>query len=89
MDGTDHVCQAAAQPGQLVAAERAGQFVLQLTQDATGRITSEQAMVVPAGSERQFRTAGDEPAQAVVCMRSGGVASVPGQDGVRPIPWAE
>lgn len=56
---------------------------------ATGHVAREQTLVVPAGVERRFRTAGDEAAEAVVCMRAEGLVSVPGQAGERPLPWAE
>jgi quercetin dioxygenase-like cupin family protein len=46
-----------------------------------------QVAVLPAGVERQIR-ADDGPAVALVCMRSGGTAAVPGSTQRRQLPWA-
>lgn len=51
-------------------------------------LEKDQAMVVPAGAERRFE-AGAQAAEAIVCMRPGGVASVPGGPADLPLPWAE
>ncbi|HEX6872413.1 MAG TPA: cupin [Micromonosporaceae bacterium] len=47
-----------------------------------------QAVVVPAGQARQVR-AGDQTAEALVCMPAGGQASVPGSTERHRLPWAE
>lgn len=46
-----------------------------------------QTVVLPAGVNRQIR-ADDGPAAALVCMRSGGTAALPGQSERRQLPWA-
>jgi quercetin dioxygenase-like cupin family protein len=46
-----------------------------------------QAIVVLANTTRQFRTA-DAPAEALVAMRAGGQARLPGSDATQAIPWA-
>jgi mannose-6-phosphate isomerase-like protein (cupin superfamily) len=46
-----------------------------------------QALIVPAGSLRQFQATGGT-AQALVCMRAGGVAGIPDGDRTQPLPWA-
>jgi quercetin dioxygenase-like cupin family protein len=46
-----------------------------------------QVAVLPAGVVRQVR-AEHGPAVALVCMRSGGTAAVPGSAERRPLPWA-
>ncbi|MFI8993614.1 cupin domain-containing protein [Streptomyces sp. NPDC053542] len=53
----------------------------------TETVAAGQTVVLPAGVVRQFRTAG-EPCEAMVAMRAGGRASVPGSEGDRPLPWA-
>jgi quercetin dioxygenase-like cupin family protein len=54
----------------------------------TSEVTSGQALIVPADAERHFHAAG-APAQALVCMRSGGTFGVPGNGATRqPLPWA-
>jgi quercetin dioxygenase-like cupin family protein len=47
-----------------------------------------QVAIIPAGVVRQIRPV-DGPAEAVVCMAAGGVASVPGETATRPLPWAQ
>ncbi len=54
----------------------------------TEKVSAGQAVIVPGGIVRQFRT-GQEPAQALVSMTVGGKAQVPGNDAVLPIPWSE
>lgn len=62
---------------------------LEFSVDGEAHVLGErQALVVPAGAVRSFKT-GAEKADAVVCMRPGGVASVPGTPGERPLPWAQ
>jgi quercetin dioxygenase-like cupin family protein len=53
----------------------------------TVKVSPGEAAVVPAGSTRQFR-AGEETAEAIVCMPVGGQASVPGSDAKQALPWA-
>jgi quercetin dioxygenase-like cupin family protein len=47
-----------------------------------------QAAVIPAGAVRRIQT-GEGPGEALVCMVPGGRASVVGQEGTVPLPWAE
>ncbi|HEY1699916.1 MAG TPA: hypothetical protein VGG75_09435 [Trebonia sp.] len=56
-------------------------------QVATEKVSAGQALVVPAGSVRQFRSTG-EPLEALVAMQAGARVSVPGTEGANPIPWA-
>lgn len=53
----------------------------------TERISAGQALVVPAGSVRQFRSIG-EPLEALVAMQAGALVSLPGVEGANPVPWA-
>jgi mannose-6-phosphate isomerase-like protein (cupin superfamily) len=53
----------------------------------TERISAGQAVVVPAGSVRQFRSTG-EPLEALVAMQAGALVSIPGTEGAKPVPWA-
>lgn len=54
----------------------------------TATVTPGTSAVLPAGVQRQVAVA-DGPAEALVCMPAGGRVTVPGQDGARPLPWAE
>lgn len=53
----------------------------------TQKVSANQALVVPAGSVRQFRSIG-EPLEALVAMQAGALVSIPGTEGSNPIPWA-
>lgn len=53
----------------------------------TEQISAGQALVVPAGSVRQFRSTG-QPLEALVAMPAGALVSIPGTEGANPIPWA-
>jgi mannose-6-phosphate isomerase-like protein (cupin superfamily) len=55
--------------------------------DETVKVGAGEALVVSAGSVRQFRT-GAESAEALVCMAAGGQAGVPGSDAKQQLPWA-
>lgn len=46
-----------------------------------------EALAIPADATRQFH-AGAEAAEAVVCMKAGGQAGVPGSEAKQPLPWA-
>jgi quercetin dioxygenase-like cupin family protein len=62
--------------------------VFSFTVDGTeSTVRAGQAIVVPAGATRQFRTAGG-PADALVAMPAGGRAALPGSDVTQPVPWA-
>lgn len=54
----------------------------------TETVSAGQAVVLPAGLLRQFRTTG-ESAEALVAMRAGGRAAVAAGEEGRPLPWAE
>jgi hypothetical protein len=47
-----------------------------------------QAVLVSSGELRQIKVV-EAPAEAIVSMAPGGVASVPGNDKSIPLPWAE
>jgi len=64
----------------------AGTFSVTIA-DETRVIGAGQAVILPAGEVRQIR-AGDEPAEALVCMPIGGTATVPGNSERRELPWA-
>ena len=53
----------------------------------TEQVSAGQALVVPAGSVRQFRSTG-EPIEALVAMPAGGRVSIPGAAAASPVPWA-
>lgn len=53
----------------------------------TQKVSANQALVVPAGSVRQFRSIG-EPLEALVAMQAGALVSIPGTEGSNPVPWA-
>ena len=53
----------------------------------TAHVATGQALAVPGGATRQFRSGG-EAAEAIVCMPAGGQAGVPGSDARQPLPWA-
>jgi mannose-6-phosphate isomerase-like protein (cupin superfamily) len=53
----------------------------------TERVSAGQALMVPAGSVRQFRSIG-EPLEALVAMQAGALVSIPGVEGANPVPWA-
>ena len=53
----------------------------------TEQVSAGQALVVPAGSVRQFRSTG-EPIEALVAMQAGGRVSIPGAAATSPVPWA-
>jgi quercetin dioxygenase-like cupin family protein len=53
----------------------------------TEHVSAGQALVVPAGSVRQFRSTG-EPLEALVAMPAGALVSIPGTQGANPVPWA-
>lgn len=53
----------------------------------TRKVSANQALVVPAGSVRQFRSIG-EPLEALVAMQAGALVSIPGTEGSNPVPWA-
>jgi mannose-6-phosphate isomerase-like protein (cupin superfamily) len=55
--------------------------------DETVKVGAGEALVVSAGSVRQFRTRA-EAAEALVCMAAGGQAGVPGSDAKQQLPWA-
>ena len=63
-----------------------GEFEFTVDGD-TATISAGQALVVPAGSVRQFRCTG-KPLEALVAMPAGAQASIPGTEGTRDIPWA-
>lgn len=46
------------------------------------------AVVLPAGVVRRVRAA-EGPAEAIVCMAVGGLATIPGNDERHRLPWAE
>ncbi|NUR71797.1 MAG: cupin domain-containing protein [Hamadaea sp.] len=54
---------------------------------ATDQAAAGETVILPAGVQRQI-TAGDEPADILVCMAVGGMASVPGDSSPVPLPWA-
>lgn len=54
---------------------------------STSAVVSGQAVIVPANALRQFHATGG-PAEALVCMRSGGTAGSPGSETRIPLPWA-
>lgn len=56
--------------------------------DETSKVSTGQAVVVPAGATRQFHAVGG-PTEALVCMRVGGRATPAGSDTSVPLPWAE
>ncbi|MFJ3927779.1 cupin domain-containing protein [Streptomyces sp. NPDC090022] len=61
---------------------------LEVTCDGrTERIGAGQALVLPPGVLRRVRA--PEAAEAYVAMRADGVASVPGTEGTRALPWAQ
>jgi quercetin dioxygenase-like cupin family protein len=47
-----------------------------------------QAVILPVGEVRQVKVL-DGPAEALVCMAIGGVATLPGNSERHPLPWAE
>jgi mannose-6-phosphate isomerase-like protein (cupin superfamily) len=53
----------------------------------TQQVSAGQALVVPGGSVRQFRSVG-EPLEALVAMQAGALVSIPGVEGANPVPWA-
>jgi quercetin dioxygenase-like cupin family protein len=53
----------------------------------TEQVSAGQALVVKAGSVRQFRSLG-EPLEALVAMPAGAQVSIPGTEGSNPVPWA-
>ncbi|MFJ4775059.1 VOC family protein [Streptomyces sp. NPDC088762] len=53
----------------------------------TEKVTAGQTLVLPPDVLRQVHA--PQPAEAHVAMRSDGVASVPGTEGTRVLPWAE
>jgi quercetin dioxygenase-like cupin family protein len=55
--------------------------------DETARVSAGQALVVPGGSVRQFRSIG-QPMEALVAMQADALVSIPGVDGANPVPWA-
>lgn len=55
--------------------------------DESAKVGPGQAIVVPAGSSRQFHAVAEE-AEAFVCMQAGGQVGAPGGDAWQPIPWA-
>jgi len=54
----------------------------------TVTVAAGMAVVLPAHVERQVR-AQEGPAEALVCMRAGGTATVPGGLEPRRLPWAD
>ncbi|GHC59994.1 VOC family protein [Streptomyces cinnamoneus] len=53
----------------------------------TEKITAGQTLVLPADALRRMHA--PQPAEAHVAMRADGVASVPGAEGTRILPWAQ
>lgn len=64
-----------------------------VTVTADGRVetvTAGQAVILPAGCVRQFRTSGEQAAEALVAMPAGGRASTPDdRTTTHRLPWAE
>ncbi|MDX6757905.1 MULTISPECIES: cupin domain-containing protein [Streptomyces] len=61
---------------------------LEVTCDGrTETVVAGQTFVLPPDRVRQIHA--PEPAEAHVSMRSDGVASVPGTEGTRELPWAQ
>ncbi|MFJ8012711.1 cupin domain-containing protein [Streptomyces sp. NPDC096339] len=61
---------------------------LEVTSDGrTEKVTTGQTLVLPPDVLRRIHAA--EPFQAYVAMRADGVASVPGTEGTRVLPWAQ
>ncbi|MFG2298846.1 cupin domain-containing protein [Streptomyces sp. NPDC048603] len=62
---------------------------LEITWDGgrTEKVTAGQTMVLPSGVVRRIHAA--ESFEAHVAMRADGVASVPGTEGTRVLPWAQ
>jgi mannose-6-phosphate isomerase-like protein (cupin superfamily) len=56
--------------------------------DETATVGVGQAVLLPSGALRQI-TVVEAPAEAIVSMAPGGVATVPGNDKSIPLPWAE
>ena len=63
-----------------------GRFTV-VVDDQQFQIGDGQVAVLPAGVVRQIR-ADNGPAVALVCMRSGGTAALPGDTDRRELPWA-
>lgn len=64
-----------------------GSFAITINGDTTV-VSAGQAAILPAAAVRQVRVA-DGPAEALVCMAVGGVATVPGSAEPHRLPWAE
>jgi quercetin dioxygenase-like cupin family protein len=63
--------------------------VFEFTVDGEAALVSAgQAVCVPSGATRQVKVA-EAPAEAIVAMVPGGVATMPGMDKTIPLPWAE